>query len=71
MRLETEQPPARGSWVTTPATSTVKTQPICHQLTAAKFMTGTVVILLSNLFERMRHMGSSLKRAGCDSPAPF
>jgi hypothetical protein len=62
--------PGPGSWVNTPATRAVKTQPICHQFTAANVVTGTVVTLLRNLFERMRHMGSSLRRARCD-PAPF
>ena len=48
----------------TPDTRTVKRQPICHRLAAANVMMGAVVTLLSNLFKRMRHIGSSLKSAG-------
>src|SRR5215472_6745673 len=39
--------------------STASARAICHQLTAANMMTGTVVTLLSNLFERMRDMAFS------------
>src|SRR5215469_13648658 len=35
---------------------TASARAICHQLTAANVMTGTVVTRLSNLFERMRDM---------------
>src|SRR3954466_2829604 len=63
--------PGPGSWVNTHATRVVKTQPICRRLAAANVMTGPVVTLLSNLFERMRHMGFSLKWAGCDFPRHF
>src|SRR5262249_26012995 len=38
---------------------TASARAICHQLTAANMMTGTVVTLLSNLFERMRDMAFS------------
>jgi len=34
-------------------------------------MTGTVVTLLSNLFERMRDMGSSLSGRGATLPRHF
>src|SRR5689334_18337909 len=63
--------PSAGSWVNTPATRTVKRQPICHRVAAANLMTGAMVTLLSNLFERMRRTGSSLKWAGATFPRHF
>ena len=66
--LDRTAPGGTGNGVNTQATRAVKTQPICHRLAAPNLMTGAVVTLLSNLFDRMRHMGFSLKWRGATSP---
>src|SRR5215469_16988821 len=50
---------------------TASARAICHQLTAANVMTGTVVTRLSSLFERMRDMAFSLSGRGDVSPRLF